>query len=351
MFTYNYSDELAIIDLQPYKECYNNSSLPFCVIELIYDKLRKPTDFKFLYLNKALADIEGKSVDDLLNHQFYSVFTNSSKQWLSYCKTVAEDGVPGNFTEYSSKIGKVLNIQAYQISPGRCGCLLSIIPDSVGEVRIHHTKWNEKDQENQNCLYIAFRKYTETKNLQDLSIRKLCELAGISTGSFYNLYKSFDDFKTQFFFNDFNTFYRQKWQTNNGFPKMNSIEKLINIYAIYADYCIYKGKKFIGFFFSPQAPIHIGVQEDGSPDIERLVIFNDIFGCISEAQNANLLPCKMNPNFIVIELHLVVAGLIYNWCTFDKDIDLAGLVKDTFDIYFSKGLIGAVYETLAKRIV
>ena len=125
----------------------------------------------------------------------------------------------------------------------------------------------------------------------------------------------------------------------------------MNIYAIYADYCVYKGKHFIGFFFSPQAPIHIGVNEDGTPDRDHLLIFNDIYECITEAQEKNMLTKEMNQNFMVIELHLVIAGLIYNWCTFDRDIDLAGLVKDTFDIYFSKGLIGAAYEALAKRIV
>jgi AcrR family transcriptional regulator len=350
MYTYNYSDG-DFENLQAYKACYDHSSLAFCVIDLLYDNAKNISDFKFIYVNSALAKLENKTIEELLNHSFYSVFKNSEKKWLDYYVRVAIDGVPGNFTEFSPEIGKSLNIQAYQISFGRCGCLLSVVPEPSEDKISNQNKWNKKDQENQFCLYTAFRKYTEKKELQDLSIRKLCELAGISTGSFYNLYKSFDDFKTQFFFNDFNTYYRKKWEDENGFPKLNAIEKLMNIYAIYADYCVYKGKHFIGFFFSPQAPIHIGVNEDGTPDRDHLLIFNDIYECITEAQEKNMLTKEMNQNFMVIELHLVIAGLIYNWCTFDRDIDLAGLVKDTFDIYFSKGLIGAAYEALAKRIV
>src|SRR5574344_1117033 len=149
MYTYFYSEKVeGKNDLQAYKARYDNSSLAFCVIDLLYNKANKICDFKFIYVNRMFAKIGKKTTQELLNHSFYSLYPDTDKKWLSYCISVAIDGVPGNFTEFSQEAQKTINIQAYQISFGRCGCLLSAVEDDSNTQQSHQTKWNIKDQEN-----------------------------------------------------------------------------------------------------------------------------------------------------------------------------------------------------------
>lgn len=112
-------------DLDVYSRCYDHSPLAFCIIDVLKDDLGNIFDFAFVYLNEALAKLEGKQVSDLLGKHFYQVFDNTDTKWLTFYGDVAYGGQANNFVSYSPEIGKYLNIQCYQIASGRCGCLLT----------------------------------------------------------------------------------------------------------------------------------------------------------------------------------------------------------------------------------
>jgi len=116
--------------LRAYKECYDDSPLAFCIIEVLKDELGKVFDLAFVYLNKALADLEGKRIEDLWGKHFYQIFEDTDAKWLDFYGRVAYGGKSNNFTEYSPEIKKYLNIQCYQIQEGRCGCLLTDVTKS-----------------------------------------------------------------------------------------------------------------------------------------------------------------------------------------------------------------------------
>ena len=56
----------------------------FCIIKVLLDKEGKPEDWLFLYANNALAKIEGKSLEELINHRFFDIFPNVNHKWLEY---------------------------------------------------------------------------------------------------------------------------------------------------------------------------------------------------------------------------------------------------------------------------
>lgn len=116
-------------DLSAYKECFDNSPLAFCVIDVLKDSDGKVVDFAFVYLNKALADLEGKHMEDLWGKHFYQIFDNTDVKWLDFYGSVAYGGQSNTFDEFSPEINKCLHISCYQISNGRCGCLLTDITD------------------------------------------------------------------------------------------------------------------------------------------------------------------------------------------------------------------------------
>ena len=118
---------LTAENLDAYRKCFDDSPLAFCIIDVLKDNTGKVCDFAFVYLNKALADLEGMSKEDLLYKHFYHIFDDTDVKWLDFYGNVAFGGQPNTFDEYSPEIKKYLNIHCYQISLGRCGCLLTDI--------------------------------------------------------------------------------------------------------------------------------------------------------------------------------------------------------------------------------
>lgn len=107
--------EFAILDKLP---------LPFCVIELKFDETSHGVDFIFRYCNKQMEDLEGKTIDEMLNHSFYDVFKNGDKKWLVAYADVALYGIERVIESYSPEIDENLRIYCFQPKPNYCACLL-----------------------------------------------------------------------------------------------------------------------------------------------------------------------------------------------------------------------------------
>lgn len=98
----------------------------FCIIELVFDEHGHGLDFIFRYCNKYMEVIEGKAVEDMVNHSFYEVFENGDRKWLVAYADVALNGVTRILKDYSPEVDKTLTIHCYQPEEGYCACLLQV---------------------------------------------------------------------------------------------------------------------------------------------------------------------------------------------------------------------------------
>lgn len=101
-----------------------NMPLAFCIIELVFDKNNSGIDFIFRYCNKEMENLEGKTVQDMLNKSFYQIFENGDKKWIAAYADVAINGVQRVFESYSPEIDSNLRVYCYQPKPNFCACTL-----------------------------------------------------------------------------------------------------------------------------------------------------------------------------------------------------------------------------------
>lgn len=101
----------------------------FCVIELVFDKQGNGIDFIFRYCNKEMERVEGKDLQEMLNHSFYKVFPNADKKWLAVYSKVAITGESDSFVDYSPEIKKDLLFKCFQPMQGFCACLITPVED------------------------------------------------------------------------------------------------------------------------------------------------------------------------------------------------------------------------------
>lgn len=103
----------------------NNLPLPFCIIELVFDANGHGIDFIFRYCNKEMENLEGKTLNEMIDHSFYEIFENGDPKWLVTYADVALNGVSRIIESYSPEIDERLKIYCYQPRPNFCACLLN----------------------------------------------------------------------------------------------------------------------------------------------------------------------------------------------------------------------------------
>ena len=71
-----------------------------------------------------MEQLEGKTLEQMLNHSFYDIFANADKKWLVAYADVALNGGKRTIYDYSSEVNKDLEIYCFQPQEGYCACLL-----------------------------------------------------------------------------------------------------------------------------------------------------------------------------------------------------------------------------------
>lgn len=96
----------------------------FCIIELVFNEKGHGIDFIFRYCNKEMENLEGKTIDEMINKSFYTIFENAERKWLVTYADIAINGGYKIIEEYSEEIGSMLKIFCYQPKPNFCAVAL-----------------------------------------------------------------------------------------------------------------------------------------------------------------------------------------------------------------------------------
>ncbi len=106
----------------------------FCLIHVELDEKGAPVDWTFVYVNEALAKLEGKTEEELLGHRFFDIFPDGSRKWLKPYYEAAYFGKSASIDEMSDEIGQYLHIEVYPTDDrGYCVCMMHDIRDAVLE--------------------------------------------------------------------------------------------------------------------------------------------------------------------------------------------------------------------------
>lgn len=119
----------TVSDIQSRFSILDNMPIAFCVIELVFNQDGHGMDFVFRYCNKEMEVIEGKTIEEMMNHSFFSVFPNADRKWLVAYTDVAVNGKPCYIRDYSPEIEKEIFVRCFQPLEGFCACLLTPVDD------------------------------------------------------------------------------------------------------------------------------------------------------------------------------------------------------------------------------
>lgn len=129
-------------ELELLEKYFGSMPQAFCLLEILLDANKEPYDFRFLYLNNAMAQLEGFPKEELTGSRFYELFPKGDRKWLGFFYGTAFERKTYRLRRFfSSEIHKYLRIACYPW-PGAslCACLVTDETDLVqAERNVHRT--------------------------------------------------------------------------------------------------------------------------------------------------------------------------------------------------------------------
>lgn len=190
-------------------------------------------------------------------------------------------------------------------------------------VSVHDTR----AQVTREKLLKAAIKLVNRDGMKQLTVRNICDEAGLSTGSFYNLFSGKEDLISYYLKYAF-TPYREKALEES--EKYNSVERCLIIYRAYVRYCKDMGIEFVsGLYASNHNPFFDFMHRDTQDDF----IIATVRVYIEEAKELGLIREDVETDEVLLRIAAASTGLLFYWCVFDGRIDVDYEVNDAIEGY------------------
>ncbi len=150
-----------------------------------------------------------------------------------------------------------------------------------------------------------------------LAIRNICDEAGISTGSFYNLFDGKDDLVAYYLRNVFTSYKQKAEELAIGHT---SLERIILIYRFYIDCVLETGLEFISRLYSSiNNPVFNFLEREA----EEELVLGRVRQDLEEGLAAGEVLDTIDVNEVLLRIAIIITGSIFYWCAFNGRIDLA----------------------------
>lgn len=180
----------------------------------------------------------------------------------------------------------------------------------------------EAQQTKQKIFYAAVNILKKT-GYENLTIRKICEEAGISNGGFYHHFKSKDELLSYYYTEAFETYLMELEEGLKGKPLR---ERILSYYVWFLQYTCRFGIEFCTAFYTPR-----------NRAIDTNATYNAVFErsreILQDAQQDILAGQTVDE--IAEELCILFKGVVLDWCSHNGDYDLVEVGTRLFKKYLT----------------
>lgn len=185
----------------------------------------------------------------------------------------------------------------------------------------------ERAQTTREKLLDAAIELVNQYGMKYLTVRNICDEAGVSTGSFYNLFDSKDDLVFYYLQNVF-TEYKQKVEEDAS--AYSSLEKVALIYRFYIQCVLETGLEFITGLYAANTNQAFNFLER---DSENEMVLDRVREYLIEGKASGEIRSDVDINMALLRIGVIITGMIYYWCVFGGRIDLASQTDSMLQDY------------------
>ncbi|MBQ9156729.1 MAG: TetR/AcrR family transcriptional regulator [Eubacterium sp.] len=195
-----------------------------------------------------------------------------------------------------------------------------------------------KNEENRRRLLDAMESIMEQYDYNTVTIRNICQVSGVSYGSFYNLYESKEVFLREYLTEDFTRYLTDYYKEHGEFDDLSNVDKSIDVFVCCARYNVIKGIRFIRGFYTPN-------NDSLFPDLDATdekYSFTPLLQMAEEylkkAKAEGTLSDQADIMKITHTYCYIFNGVTFNWCLSNGKVDMVGETERLFKEYIRQFL-------------
>lgn len=193
------------------------------------------------------------------------------------------------------------------------------------------SKQQKKSKETKERIFQAAKRILQRDGYEQLSIKNICEEAGVSNGSFYHHFKTKDDLLS---------YYIEDQPSID--PSLLDIPQnaasakkaIIHVYLNYVKYCRELGVEFMAGYYTPK-------NQALNPVIrtERPYPIITVQTYLEKAVAAGTITLPYSLEEITTDIRMIVIGNVFEWCMRDGKVDFEGNMGRSLSAYLDGILI------------
>ena len=192
----------------------------------------------------------------------------------------------------------------------------------------HYSKQDARSALSRQKLLEAVVRIVQARGIAGLSVRAICEEAGLSTGAFYHLFDSKEDVIGYYLTY---TFKRYEDEVIASSENLTASQKVGNIYEYLVKCYEEAGYEFMTAFYTPANPM---LNYRNRPESNGVVL-EKVCEYLVQGQEEGTIRSDLDFDEVKLEIAMIATGVMFYWCVFQGDVDAAGLIDKKLEQYLS----------------
>lgn len=177
-------------------------------------------------------------------------------------------------------------------------------------MRLTMTNRQLKALETKEKIYKIALELLESDGYENIRIEDICQKAGVSTGTFYNYFKSKNEI-LQLIYQKGDTYFEKT--VRDAVAELETEEAVVAFFRYYAQYNVNTGMTTLKQLYNPENEFF--TKKRGMQHVLQEIIH--------KGQEENRLSGEVDADEIVADLFILARGIVYDWCLKNGEFDLA----------------------------
>ena len=193
------------------------------------------------------------------------------------------------------------------------------------------SRQQQKSKETKERIFSAAKRILQKNGYEELSIKNICEEAGVSNGSFYHHFKTKDDLLS---------YYIEDQPSINpdllDLPRNAEEAKIaiIHVYLNYVNYCRELGVEFIsGYYDTKNQALNPASRAERPYPIVTVQTY------VEKAMQEGIVRLNVSIEEFTTDIRMIVIGNVFEWCLRGGDADFEGNMRRSLGKYLDSTIL------------
>lgn len=190
---------------------------------------------------------------------------------------------------------------------------------------IELSKQQKKSRETKERIFQAAKNILQRSGYEELSIKNICEEAGVSNGSFYHHFKTKDDLLS-YYIEDQPSINPDLLELPENAGEAKSA--IVQVYLNYVKYCRELGVEFMsGYYDTKNQALNPVIRT------ERPYPIVTVQDYVEKAMEAGKIRLSVKLEEFTTDIRMIVIGNVFEWCLRKGKADFEGNMKRSLEKY------------------